>query len=365
MKSYRKSYQYGILASISLGIFLVATPASAKVTGQCATCHTMHNSQGGSPMAVDAAGVAKATPNDVLLKRGCVACHTGTNTGTNLIPYVNSTTAPTYGTDGTTGTTLAGGNFYWVAAAGAAIEADGHNVATDGLAAADVVLGNTPPGSTTSLTAQLRCAGTNGCHGDITASSDFAAMKGSHHGNDTVIDGLSVTTSYRFLNGILGFEDSDWEYLPTSTTHNQYKGVDRTDETDPGGTISSLCARCHNNFHNGTGNVGGTNPSTGTFASPWVRHPTDFDMGNASTPEYADYGGAGVNAYVVAAPVASASVASVVSTVTFVDDTIVTCVSCHRAHGTPNADLLRWDYSAVSAGNGGSGACFECHTTKM
>lgn len=368
MKFQSKSCQFGFLVGVGLGVFLLAAPVSAKVGGQCAICHTMHNSQGGAPMALDASGAAQATPNDVLLLRGCVACHTGTNSGgvssSGTIPYVNQTTAPTYGATGTENTTntLAGGNFYWVAAGASAT---GHNVATDALVGPDANFTNPlmPPGATTALTAQLRCAGVNGCHGDTTASSDFAAMKGTHHGNDATIDGTTVIKSFRFLNGVLGLEDPDWEYQATAAAHNQYKGVDRTDETDPGGTISSLCASCHNDFHNGTGNVGGTNPSTGTFASPWVRHPTDFDMGNAAGAEYAGYGGVG-NAYVPSAPVASVAVGSVVSTVTFVDDTIVTCISCHRAHGTPNADLLRWDYSAVSAGGGGTGACFECHTTK-
>ncbi len=365
-----KYYNSTILAGIALGLFLVASPASAKVGGQCATCHTMHNSQGGAPMATDAAGAAQATPNDVLLRRGCVACHTGTNAGllgggATTIPFVNSTTAPNYGATGTEASTdtLAGGNFYWVAAGG--VDAKGHNVATDGLTSLDSALGLVPPGSTAPLTAQLRCAGVNGCHGDTSATSDFAAMRGTHHADDTTIDGTTVGKSYRFLNGVLGLEDSDWEYQPTATSHNQYKGIDRTDESNQVGTISSLCANCHNEFHNGTGNVGGTNPTTGTFASPWVRHPTDFDMGNATGTEYVDYGGVGVNAYQVAAPVASADVSSVVSTVTFNDDTIVTCLSCHRAHGTPNDDLLRWDYNNIAiAGSGNTGACFACHTTK-
>lgn len=311
-------------------------------------------------MARDANGVAQAAPNDVLLLRGCVACHTGTNDATNVIPYVNSTTEPTYNTDGTTGNTLAGGNFYWVAGGG--LPATGHNVGTDTLAGADATLGNTPPGGT-ALTAQLRCAGANGCHGDVLATSDFAAIKGTHHANDTVIDGLTVGTSFRFLKGILGKEGTRWEYQPTSASHNQYKGFDRTDETDPLNTISSLCARCHKDFHNGSGKVSGaTDP---TFASPWVRHPTDFDMGNTgATSEYRNYGGVGVHAYKVSAPVASTDVSAIKASVTFADDTIVTCLSCHRAHGTKYADLLRWDYSTVTASSSGTGACFECHTTK-
>lgn len=357
----------GIFFAVLMSIVVVSVPvpAQAKVTGQCAQCHTMHNSQGGSPMAVDISGNPQTAPNETLLIYGCVACHTGTNDGTNNIPYVNKTTLPTYGPDGTTGETLAGGNFYWVAAAGLASDPKGHNVASDSLANQDATLGNTPPGGT-ALTSQLTCAGTTGCHGDRTQDSDFGAMSGTHHADDSVIDGTTVVKSYRFLDGVLGLEDPGWEYQPTAAQHNQYQGYDRTADTEMAvGSISNLCGQCHNDFHNGSGNVGGTAPSGAPFASPWVRHPTDFDMGNTgATSEYRDYGGAGVNDYVVSAPVASVDVTTVLQNVTFNNDTIVTCISCHRAHGTPYDDLLRWDYSSISAGGGGSGGCFECHTTK-
>ncbi len=359
-----------VFFAVLLAIALVSVPvrAPAKVTGQCAQCHTMHNSQGGTPMALDIAGNPQTAPNETLLRYGCVACHTGTNDGTNNIPYVNKTTLPTYGPDGTTGETLAGGNFYWVAAAGLASDPKGHNVASDGLANQDATLGNTPPGSSTgALASQLTCAGITGCHGDRTQDSDFGAMSGTHHADDSIIDGTTVVRSYRFLDGVVGLEDSDWEYQPTASAHNQYKGADRASDSTgdvDATTISSLCARCHNDFHNGSGNVGGTAPSAMPFSSPWVRHPTDFDMGNTgAASEYRGYGGS-ANAYVVAAPVASVDVTTVLQTVTFNNDTIVTCISCHRAHGTPYDDLLRWDYSSISAGGGGSGGCFECHTTK-
>ncbi len=363
--------KYTIMACLSTGMLMLAVSVSAEVNGQCAECHTMHNSQGGDPMAFDAAGAPQATPNDVLLRRGCVACHTGTNPGTGDIPFVNSTTAPNYGIDGTLGDTLAGGSFFWVSSGtpgngGAPAESTGHNVATDAMALQDTVLLNNPPGGTAPLAAQLRCAGTNGCHGDTTATSDFAAISGTHHADDSTIDGLTVETSYRFLLGIVGLEDSDWEYQPDATNHNQYKGADRTgDDINQTDTISSLCARCHNDFHNGAGNVGGPN-GVPTFGSPWVRHPTDFDMANTlAGSEYRDYGGP-TNAYVVSAPLASDDVSVVLQNVLQAgDDAIVTCISCHRAHGSQNADLLRWDYSTIDSGSGvNTGGCFECHTTK-
>ncbi|HIC92409.1 MAG TPA: hypothetical protein EYP21_10200 [Syntrophaceae bacterium] len=43
----------------------------------------------------------------------------------------------------------------------------------------------------------------------------------------------------------------------------------------------------------------------------------------------------------------------------------VMCLSCHRAHGSPYADMLRWNYSHMIAGDTTkSGGCFTCHTQK-
>ncbi|MDW7772475.1 MAG: cytochrome c3 family protein [Desulfobulbaceae bacterium] len=355
----------GLAAAAGVGLLFLPVSGSAIVSGPCVECHTMHNSQDNLVMAFD----GTSGPYEKLLRGGCIACHTSptgvANDGTNYIPYVNSIDIPTYGA---TGNTLAGGNFYWVAAAGGNDHPKGHNVQFEGLAEQDGVLANTPPGNDGTFTGPLTCAGVTGCHGDRVALDDYTAVSGAHHADDAIIDGNSVATSYRFLLGVLGLEDADWEYQPTVSTHNQYKGVDRTaDSEDVTSTISSLCAQCHNDFHNGTDNpVQGAN---GGFGDPWIRHPTDFDMGNTeATSEYRNYGGTTTNAYVLDAPVASADVNSVLSTVAFADDTIVTCISCHRAHGTPYDDLLRWDYdqdtTTIRAGGAGSGGCLECHTTK-
>ncbi len=338
-------------------VLIIPVSAFARVAGQCADCHTMHNSQNG-------AAVVSTGPYSALTKGDCVGCHTGTNTVGENIPKVDSTTEPTYRSpDGSTGDTLAGGNFYWVDSSGGANDTKGHNVV--GIAGEDSNIGYTPPGSTTTWSSQLTCAGTNGCHGDRTKTDNFAAVSGAHHADDSTIDGNSVGTSFRFLNGILGKEDPDWEMTVSYNDHNQYYGVDRSaDTTDPAGTISHLCAECHSDFHHGStaGNVQG---DTG-WGSPWVRHPTDFDMNNVvSKPDYAGYGGSS-HTYQVEAPVASNDVSSVKSTVLqSAGDAIVTCISCHRAHGSPYADLLRWDYSTMIASGGGSDTgCFRCHTTK-
>jgi hypothetical protein len=362
----------GVKVLITLPLILFPLVCDAKVTGQCGNCHTMHNSQGGTAVAyvVDIGDGSKDfsfTPNDALLNTNCIGCHQGNNSeGGRATPYVLQISQPTYGSTGTEGTstTLAGGNFYWVISS-AQGDATGHNVS--GIAAIDSRFGTTPPGGTEG--AQLTCAGTSGCHGDRTVSGEVKSMLKSHHANDMTHwkDGTTLAKSFRFLYGVqgLGLKEVEYEYRPESTRHNKYYGIDRTAETEnDDSTISSLCAKCHGNFHQGAGKI-----ASGTFGSSgvWLRHPTDFDMGRASsTDEYTAYnGGSGSNnLYSVISPVATASkTESINSTIyTAADDAIVMCLSCHRAHGTPYQAILRWDYKAWPGG--GYNGCAVCHTTK-
>lgn len=373
-----------------------SSPATAKVHGVCVECHTMHSSQSPSPIEwTDKGWSPGQTPNVALLVTGCVGCHTapsGTqNTGSNDIPYVHHISNPSYGTTGTAGNTLAGGTFYYMKQdeATTAGDAKGHNVL--GISAAeDSQLVNQPPGYDSTLgddlglpagdwgANRLTCAGSYGCHGDHNESDQFAAISGGHHGDDTPpLDGTSPAKSYRFLLGIVGLEWNTtgatagrWEYKPTATKHNQYMGEDRLDDVYGGtNTINYLCAQCHGYFHS-SDNVGAGGTATGgiddgTWGN-WVRHPTDYDMGNTlAGSEYKSYNSDG-STYSVIAPVASADVSAVISAVTFNDDTIVSCVSCHRAHGTDWADLLRWEYATMDAGQTPTPneGCFICHTTK-
>lgn len=380
---------------LAVAAILAMSPltAMAKVEGMCSECHTMHSSQTPPPADWLANGwVPGQEPNVALLAadvttNACLGCHqaagTVQNDGSNNIPYVHQVDNPNYGAFGVSGDTLAGGTFYHVANSGAE-DVKGHNVV--GVTGQDSVLNSyTPPGydnveggslglpSGTSWSNQLTCAGDHGCHGDHREADQFAAISGGHHGDDSTIDGSTVAQSYRFLLGSWGKEwntdgttGGKWEYKPTSSNHNQYKALARTAETYVGAedTISYLCAQCHGYFHSADNAVdtaqGGI--TNGTFGN-WVRHPTDFDMADTDAgSEYKAYG----PTYSVVAPVGSENVGTVLSTVN-VDaggQAIVTCISCHRAHGTNYADLLRWDYSAMEAGQGGTTGCFECHTTK-
>ncbi len=391
MKRYFETNKLIAAIAISAAVALPSL-AMAKVSGQCGNCHTMHNSQDGAAMA--STGVfgsttpADDTANGSLLRYGCIGCHTGTNAA-GAGPFVlDATAAPTT-------TSLAGGNFYWV---NAGTDASGHNVIGLPSGNTEGTLTATPgAGGAANVPAPnaLTCAGVTGCHGKrgVTDTDEFGAIAGGHHGSagTSLTDTTKTYTSghatdmsdaFRMLAGIKGIEDNDWEFGATAATkdgttdHNQYYGVDRTAETEAAaGTISSLCAQCHGAFHNGAGSV------SSTFSSPWVRHPTDFDMATATGSEYAFYNnGDGTNPanYSVIAPVATDTMtgadADLLSTVNVTSATadgsaIVTCISCHRAHGSPNADLLRWAYDGVNethasvAGNNNTG-CFICHTTK-
>ena len=390
----------GLLALIVL--LLCSGNVWANVNGQCSDCHTMHNSQDGDH-DLTKAGAEVTELGRALTKGDCIGCHTGVN-GTDAanIPYVVSTAKGEYGPDYVAGggltndgtNTLAGGTFNYVTTA----DANGHNVA--GLNGADVAIGITPPGwiydtfnaasgggiigAETTWASQLTCAGTYGCHGDHKYADDFADITGAHHSDDSTIDGATVAKSYRFLRGILGVEDADWEHSVSATDHNIYKGVARTDTTTVGmdkTTISYLCAQCHGLFHGNDGTTAESGIiSSGTAidnANPWLRHPTDFSLNQTSDPsEYRDYVGADGSTveYNFIAPLASsaptlASAAINAATINGTDD-IVTCISCHRAHGSEYADMLRWDYANVTKAGSDAVAgfdnkgCFACHTSK-
>lgn len=385
---------------ILMAIIFVSNSAYATVTGVCSNCHTMHNTDNGSQLVAE--GVSRS-----LTKGDCVGCHTGTAaTGSGgTIPMVNITTENFYGPDynstsgvlSTTNLTLAGGTFGYIGDN----PKSAHNVygiAADGAIEPpgwiDTAFKNTADKSVADTwdSKQLTCAGTNGCHGNHAEIDDFADIRGAHHGDDSTIDGDSVATSYRFLRGILGYEDPDWELTVSATDHNTYYGVDRIKTTGvmDKQTISYLCAQCHGLFHSndGTSTDRGINYDDDAIGTtdPWLRHPTDFSLSATGDTEYTNYADAsgtiGGNTYNYVAPLATENVndalvnnnstarPAVISepfTTTTGDNDIVTCLSCHRAHGSPYDDMLRWDYANMNAGSGGNFAnkgCFACHTTK-
>lgn len=401
MKPRRRRGNSTLVLSALAVAFLVFCPlaASSKVKGNCANCHTMHNSQDNQP-AEDRADVA-FDRNDTnytvvnLLVNACVGCHSSTGSGTIIdmgggdkIPIVYNFTAPT--------SPLAGGNFYWVETLG---DEYGHNVRT-----VDSILSEAPGGETSFGTVPNNC-GFGGCHASL-ASIRYSAAPGTidgngcigchdpaHHADDeqaVLAGGYKFVTStgggYRFLNhaggnfvsipphtcqpAVAGIESPNWQQSPSPTSHNEYQdfpkpgapcayGAGPSPPSPLAQGISDFCGGCHNSYHSwpagGSPNGGG--------GSAWLRHPAGVVL--PASGEYANYTNYDPNV-----PVARAD-ASVLSgyggpsqTVTPGEDKVM-CLSCHRAHGSPYKDMLRWDYTSMIAGGGSnSTGCFVCHNTK-
>jgi hypothetical protein len=351
-----------------LAALLVFLPSSlqARVTGVCSNCHTMHNSQNGQPMATYG-GTTEA--QGCLLRGTCLGCHGQNSSGTqNIIPLGNVPQVLL----STSATALAGGNFKY-------LDDDndnrGHNVGDLGVAyKEDTAAMFPPPGNEFTEnnvirnSANFTCAGTKGCHGYRTIEDELLAIKGAHHTDDTILKfGIGFTEtgqgdtpglSYRFLLGVKGGEDIDWEATNSVTVHNEYKGatagVEGGDAYTPGGnTISGFCAECHGNFHGGSADIGGP------IGTPWLRHPTDISL--PLSGEYILY-----TTYSLTAPVARTTIPnSPSSTVTPSGNTddISMCLSCHRAHASPYFKIMRWDYKSSTLSTALAG-CNVCHTSK-
>jgi len=311
----------------------------ASVSGVCSNCHTMHNSQAGTPMR---AGSVE-DPLSALLLNDCFGCHTTTDN----VPFVGGYPFVRLGSGAEDDNCLAGGFFPpTTTEMGTGNNNDEHHG-----------IGNTnePAGfditENTWYTGELNglgCAGTNGCHGNETDLDDMAAIRGGHH------DPSAYRILYVGNNGVVGYGAKDYEYAIISgkstgvvtSGDDQNVNIYSAGVDDP--SISEFCSKCHGDFHNESG----TTDDCGS-ASPWIRHPTDvaipttWAIGDTGyPPDVDDYKHNPVG----------------YDNATFdITKKMVTCLSCHRAHGTANNDLLRWVYTTQDAGNGADYGCLGCH----
>jgi hypothetical protein len=369
MKYNNKNKYILLFLFLPLFLFLAYSFGNAKVTGVCANCHTMHNSQNGTAMATDR-GSYGTPPYKYLVRDTCVGCHTSTS-GQTIINIGGSKIPIVFNTGGYPTQPLAGGNFYYVSKGGAGNDVYGHNVY--GISGSDNNLstapGRTPGGCANSCHDSLAAppstdnydrAGCQGCHVFTYHHEDngvYRYLKG--HGAPPII---SFTDARKNISAypdyVIGVEDPDWEQ-ETVSDHNYYKGtnvityISEGDSLTTYKTITAFCSGCHNKFHGPIRDSAGMGSS-----SPWLRHPTDIAL--PTTGEYSAY--KGYNAYSTEAPVAFTDPSNPSDTTA-----IVMCLSCHRAHGSPYPDILRWDYAGMIAGTTGPTAgtgCFTCHTTK-
>lgn len=361
-----------ITSVLLLWLFLSGSAAYAAISGACANCHTMHNSQDSTAMATyGATGKPwKGTgPNATLLRGSCLGCH---GIGTSKIVTIDGSDIPQVYHSDASGD-LAAGNFAYIIGAkgGGASDAKGHNVIE--LQSNDATL-TEPPGEAHAATVantQLTCAGQNGCHGKrIFQGSGLAMLKGSHHAHtgSKCNTASEVYNSYRFLRGVKGLENNGQYKFQNkdASNHNEYYGATTpmsvsgcgssachfgaADIRPSNNTISGFCATCHGNFHTLQGIGGDT-------SSPFERHPTDVILPNSG--EYAGY----VN-YSVETPIGRTSVPDSASSVVTPGSDVVTCLSCHAAHATDYPDLLRWNYDDMEVGSGRTNGCLRCHSNK-
>lgn len=333
-----------------LAVTIVVGYADAKVKGQCAECHTMHSSQGGTQNSNWDLGVE---PRGNLLANTCEGCHTNTentvmydSSAATPIPYVKALSAPT--------NYLAGGFF---TDGGGSHDDNSHTLGSLVDPAGYSVEGFDYSGAADGLS----CAGTSGCHGALNQSDQYGAVNGGHH------ESKDISNAFRFLRAydsgdaagknVAGVEAADFELAlntdpDTADAHNTYAASPAT-----GAGISELCGKCHSDFHGGD-DTGSGDPA----GSPWKRHPTDVAI-PSDWDIYADFN----NDWTDDAqawkdnPLGFSNPASPTAATAQ-----VICISCHRAHGSPFSDNLRWDYDTMLAGQAEGSqvqyGCLGCHS---
>ena len=424
----RKGLSALIVASILIFTFVICGAANARVKGVCQACHTMHNSQGGQPMAkvsyvsspsaqpfwsgnaINTGAANTSTPNEELLRADCIGCHSNTGTQTivsymgNKVPIVHNTQKPAYEVPGANNA-LAGGNFYWTDPNSGGDFADnhGHNVFSQ-----DQTLSSAPglndgnghcPACHQSLYGPIMygpvLTGCQACHYNTWHHKKKGASGGltanvNMYGQETNLS--STDPTYRFLSApitmaygwgtmfVEGIEDPNFEQSPSVTAHNVYMangasvsgafvGAPSGVNNSANHSLSGFCAGCHGVFHEDQKDSGNV----------WIRHPVDVlvsslvnDGHEAESFFYNGPNGYGANKYDPAVPVAydiANPYGDFVSSYSTVDATHgqVTCVSCHRTHASPYPSMLRFNYNMMIAGNGttaGGNGCFACHTEK-
>jgi len=422
----KKTIKKAVLTALVLSVPAVVY-GSGGLIGDCVVCHTMHNSEQGQPVAkLGVGGAATSTaPIANLLRMDCMACH-AQNTTERVTTLGGSAIPQVYHQDTQD---LAGGNFAYIDTLSS--NRKGHNVIdlfSGGDTNNDTF--GAPPGkyranthgpkfSVSSTYDEFTCAGSVGCHGtrdqmltgdtvgNVTSNSyvytkrtGMAAISGAHHESydgaktsagyttATQHSGKTVADGYRFIPGLKGYgNEADRWMNNEGGTHNEYYGESggsgsgcgachATDADGIGGnygassrmsfestlkvpnnSMSGFCTTCHGMFHSGGGGDLQNNGVSGAF----LRHPSDYIIPNDGR-EYADY-----TVYTTTAPVARPTVLTASNNTVNPGQDMVMCLSCHKAHGSAEDYMLRFNYAQQQAGDASAGlgiGCLACHTDK-
>ncbi|MBI3753237.1 MAG: hypothetical protein HY266_04220 [Deltaproteobacteria bacterium] len=398
-----------------IGITLIASTESMAVHKNydgkltCGNCHTMHNSQGGASLGGNAGGslvlLRGAVTDRSQIHNICLQCH-GSNgaqatatfgTDAHPAPKVYIDGAAGYGNDTADADGLrltngfsrigSGGDFSGILSGNSSSGWSFTGSPTADILGRGHALGATtvtPPGGDAAI-ATFSCTNCHDPHGAYTSSTaianKFRNLRISATGA-SLNAGITLNTSIKSWIGEAGgifvnpssnacpsndkcvwplYNDSSGALSGTALTDsNRSNAYPVTSEVSTDG-ISRWCAQCHDNWHEGIVPANGPDGN-----NDWRRHPVQTAIDVMTS-------GAGVsiinainyNAAIAtfqALPVANlvgttnASVAYMKPTDLgggFYGDANATvmCLSCHFAHGGPNYDNLRWNYtSAVSLG---------------
>jgi hypothetical protein len=265
-----------------LAIALVDRPAAAGEwhngpTSVCSDCHTMHNSQQGSPMRYD----RNPEPGPHLLRHAdslslCIHCHDGAMPGSpDVVAPVSYTADPPGGFFPTNYTNPSG---------------IAHVLGT--------AKGLVPPGGTQAMV--LTCVSCHDPHG----GPNFRNLQA-----DPLRKGTRQLVAAK-QKVVADGSNASSVYLSSNIT---YKAG-----------MSAWCGRCHGDFH------GRSSGSEGT-GSPWLRHPQDQALSSSKHVDYTYWLGPVSNRVRVQSPTDDDIPSS---------DDQVFCLSCHKAHGSSNHSTL-------------------------
>jgi hypothetical protein len=302
-----------IVMSLSL-LAMFATPALAYHSGgvaYCSGCHTMHNSVNGAPVDPNS-----PNGNPYLLKDGtasdvCLSCHATSHgaqwSGTPLNPPVER----------------GAGNFVFLEATN--LQDNTHGSPIPGAAGAHSIIApskngvqdprfTTAPGGTYPASA-MSCTSCHNPHGN----NHFRLLYGAGHveaGNYTFTNPAPTAVGIS-LNGTTG---------ESATNHTAYQGG-----------MSAWCSNCHGAFHDGNGAL--------------LKHPSGVAMGASIAQTYNLYngtndqsGGNAATSYTPVIPFEDPAM-TISSTAGPTATSQVSCVTCHRAHGTSESSIGRWDFN--------------------
>lgn len=404
-----------LIGLTSVGIWLFAsTQAMAIHKGAgdlvCGSCHTMHNSQGGS--ALNAGGAAGGS---LVLLRGavtsrneihnfCLQCHASNGAQAALTFAPHSRSAPKVLLASTIGEANkwdeskafnligAGGDFQYEMGDGPG------GIYTASTQDNGVALGRghslgrqavTPPGGGGPV-ADFTCISCHDPHG----TNDAASTQINKFRNLRMIptDSLNAAVELTdadhlsWVGGITGEFSGSGNYVPVNQADGTatagattlaiwpvfrgatLNGTPATDNPNSnaygGGTtggISLWCATCHDDWHEfkAAGNIAGGQGAKGD----WRRHPVDNILDEGATNGQSGDGYdifdptnySATTAGQVLPVASSQAAANKVFYTTGANATTdkVMCLSCHFAHGGKYNDNLRWDYTVIPIAGAG------------